>query len=204
MLVSLRALCIVQGCLNLRTGGQLCRPHDIYTAALARQRGPVMEQERRDTLASRLLLLSVLQGKVREAIDAARKEMGQLILPGTMLRPTLDDGTPVGSVSLPLGGTKASVNDPDALARWVGKHYPTEVQLKTVVAEAFQAKVLAMSEAAGQPCGPGGEIAPNAPAGVTVVQTRNGALRVTPNKDRAAELWTAARTQAMELTNHDQ
>ena len=74
------------------------------------------------------------------------------------------------------------------------KRYPTEAEMTVTVREAFRARVLEVSEAAGVALGPGGEAAEDAPP-VRIVNTA-GTVRALPDKNRTAELWAAIRAGA--------
>jgi len=152
-----------------------------------------------DDLARQLLLVSALLARVAEERDKLRSLMVQQIRPGTTMKPTLADGSPAGTVLRTVTGVRAQVGDPKAFAAWVARRYPSEVYLPPMpamaVREAFQAKVLEMSEAAGVAIGPGGEVAEDAPAGVRILNTQ-GQLRVIPDKDNADALWREIRTGA--------
>lgn len=157
------------------------------------------ESNEADELARQLLLVSALQARVEEERAKLRSLMVQQLRPGTTLKPVLADGSPAGTVLRTVAGVRAQVGDPKAFAAWVAKRYPSEVYLPPMpamaVREAFQAKVLEMSEAAGVPIGPGGEVAEDAPAGVRILNTQ-GQLRVIPDKDNTQALWTEIRDGA--------
>jgi hypothetical protein len=193
------ALCVIQGCLNIRAGANLCAPHEHYTTHLGQERAPIMDADRIDALARRLILLQHLEQRVSQAKTDTKQELHQLIKPGTQLRPLLADGQPAGVVSYPAGATRASISDADAWGEWVMRHYPTECQLIPVPRKAFQDKVLEMSKAAGVPIGPGGEVAESAPAGVKV-SSFAGAVRALPAADRGPELWAEIGQRLEELT----
>lgn len=148
-----------------------------------------------DELARRVLLLTALAQRVTEQRDRLKAELVGMIGPGTRLRPVLADGSPAGYVTRTVAGIKAVVGDADAFAAWVQKRYTTEVSLQVTVRPAFTAKVLEMSEAAGIPIGPGGEVAEDAPAGIRVLNTA-GSTRVVPDKDNADALWAEIRDSA--------
>lgn len=144
-------------------------------------------------LARQLLLLGALETKVKAAkatVADALRDAG--FDPGTTLRPLLDDGQPAGSVQHTVPKPKAIVHDPDAFAVWVQSNYPRNVDMVVTVRPAFTDAVLQMSAAAGQPCGPGGEIDDQAPAGIKV-GTSAPQVRAVPDRNRAAELWAEIR-----------
>ena len=146
---------------------------------------------RQDQIARQVLLLTALAGRVLEERDRLKAELG--MAPGARLKPLLSDGSAAGSVSRTVAGIKAQVGNPEAFAAWVAKRYPTEVYLPPMaVRDAFTKRVLAASEAAGVPLGPGGETAEDAPAGVRILNTP-GVMRVSPDKDNAAGLWAEIR-----------
>jgi hypothetical protein len=194
----LRTLCIIQGCLNPRAGANLCAPHEVHTTELGARRAMAQEDEV-DALARQLLLVQALLARVEEERTKLRSLMVQQIRPGTTLKPTLTDGTPAGTVLRTVAGVRANIGDPKAFAGWVAKHYPSEVYLPPMppmaVREAFQAKVLEMSEAVGVAIGPGGETAEDAPKGVRIINTQ-GVLRVSPDKENTQALWAEIRKGA--------
>jgi hypothetical protein len=201
----LRALCIIQGCLNLRVGANLCVPHQQHTTQMGLNRA-MTEQRDIDELARRLLLLAALDKRVKSAIDEAKAKLRRMIGPGTTVRPTLSDGGPAGYAAYTVAAIQAMVSDEKAFAAWVQRRYPTECELVVKVRDGFRDKVLEVSEAAGVPLGPGGETAEDAPAGVRVLNTA-GTLRAVPDKNRAAELWAEIRAGAtlfeLEEQDHD-
>jgi len=152
-----------------------------------------------DALARQLLLVAALLSRVKLESDKLRSLMAQQLRPGTTLKPTLTDGTPAGTVLRTVAGVRAQIGDPKAFAAWVAARYPTEVYLPPMppmaVREAFTTKVLEMSEAAGVPIGPGGEVAEDAPKGVRILNTP-GVLRVIPDKDNTQALWAEIRQGA--------
>lgn len=195
----LRALCIVQGCLTPRVGANMCAPHQHHTTRMGHVRAMEQEQERitaneADELARRLLLLAALDKRVAAAIAATRASLRQLIRPGTSLKPRLADGGPAGAVSYSVAGIKAQVADEEAFTAWVLRRYPGETHMPILVRDAFRARVLEVSEAAGVALGPGGEAAEDAPP-IRMVNT-SGTVRALPDKNRTAELWAEIRAGA--------
>jgi hypothetical protein len=145
-------------------------------------------------LARQLLLLGALERRVKDgkaAVSAALKKAG--LEPGTTLRPLLADDRPAGNVQYTVPGTKALVADEKAFADWVQATYPANVELVVTVRPAFADVILALSQDAGQPVGPGGEVGDHAPAGIRVGQTPPQ-IRAVPDRARAAELWAAIRS----------
>jgi hypothetical protein len=204
-LTSLSTLCVIQGCLNPRQGSNLCAPHQQHTSELGVRRAMTQPDERQrqvEQMAKEVLLLSALASRVTEERDRLKRQLIELVPPGTTLRPALTDGSSAGYVSRTVGGIKAMVSDAKAFAAWVQKRYTLEVSLQVTVREAFTAKVLEMSEAAGVPIGPGGEVAEDAPAGIRVLNTP-GSTRAVPDKANAAALWNEIRTGATILENFD-
>jgi hypothetical protein len=147
-----------------------------------------------DELARRLLLLASLKGRVEGAIADTRTSLRKLTRPGTSVKPRLADGGPAGVVSYTVAGIKAQVADEEAFTAWVLKRYPTEATMAVSVREAFRARVLEVSEAAGVALGPGGEAAEDAPP-VRMVNTA-GTVRALPDKNRTSELWAEIRAGA--------
>lgn len=119
-----------------------------------------------------------------EAFQQAAKESKTLTLTemsgrGT-LHPTLPDGTEIATVNVPSASTRVTVTDPDALARWVAEHYPTEVEHKPVVRPAFLERLKDTSKLAGEPCAPDGTL--DIP-GLEVTSRPPSSARVTPTEE---------------------
>lgn len=160
-----------------------------------------MNISRTTDLARRLILLRSLERKVTELKATLADELRHAGLePGTTLRPPLADGDErrAGAVSFTAPQAKAAVTDEKAFASWVQEHYPANVELEVVVRPAFTKAVLDMSSTAGQPVGPNGEAGPDSPRGV-MVAIGAPVLRALPDKDMAAELWAAIRTDPAAL-----
>jgi len=135
--------------------------------------------------AARLVAITALDQRVRGLRAAVKAQLRDLTAPGTTLTPSID-GTPVGVVTHKPGPRKAIVVNAEAFAWWVREHYPGQVQLVPAahndthpegqlnmaleVRPELQDQVLALSEEAGEPAGPGGESGDDAPAGIRVEQ----------------------------------
>jgi hypothetical protein len=150
--------------------------------------------ETADELALRLLLLSSLEGAVAQSIKRTRELLTARLTIGDLKRPEIN-GMPAGSVTYAHGSRSVTVTDPAALAEWVLDHYASEVELITTVREAFLARIIEATKAAGEPCGPGGEL------GLPGLSVRDGMPRISARPDRAhaAELWLAARSNPLRL-----
>lgn len=94
-----------------------------------------------------------------------------------------DGETLLGKGTIAKGSVRVSVTSPGALVAWVAENYPTEIV--QAIAPAFEAKILAASKTAGEPCGPGGEL--DVP-GIEVT-TGPPSPRITPTAD--ADEWVA-------------
>lgn len=114
-----------------------------------------------------------------ELSTAARAELEEQGTAPTWRMPEL------GTVQLPLSQESFSVRDPEALAAWVAKRYPTEVQTKPVVRPSFVGILLETAKSNGDAaCDPEtGEVIPG-------MAVRSGgqpqSLRVTPDRDAKA------------------
>lgn len=152
-----------------------------------------------DQLGRRLLLLKALEKRVAGELGETKRRL-QLagFRPGNTMRPLMTDGKPAGAISYSVGSVGASISDPDAFAAWAVAHYPSATSMHVEVAEWFTKQVIDASEAAGVPCGPGGEVAENGPAGVRVGQ-RAGSISGRPDPKRSAQLWAEIRTLTTEL-----
>lgn len=142
-----------------------------------------------EELAKRLLLLSALAGRVAEAKSATKDELAQLMKPGTLLRPQID-GASAGSVSMTTGRSRAEIYDDTLFLGWVRAHHPEFVSLRPVVDDTFRADCLVVSEKAGQPVSPYGDV------DVAGIRATRGepTLSARPDKNRAADLWAAIRS----------
>jgi hypothetical protein len=150
-------------------------------------------------LGRRLLLLKALEKRVNYELGEAKRQLRLAgFRPGNTERPPLSDGRPAGAIAYSVGTLGATVTDPEAFAKWAGKHYPTATRLEVVVAEWFTAQVIAGSEAAGVPIGPGGEVGEDAPPGITVKQ-RAGSISARPDPKRSDALWADIRILTTEL-----
>jgi hypothetical protein len=155
--------------------------------------------EMREGIARRLLLLGLLKSAADSEIKESRRQLRLAGLrPGNTIRPPMLDGKPAGAVTYSIGSVAAEVVDPEAFAGWVLKRYPTATRLRVEVAEWFTAQVIAGSEAAGVPIGPGGETGEDAPPGVRVGE-RAGSIGARPDRKRSAVLWAEIRTLTHEL-----
>jgi hypothetical protein len=135
--------------------------------------------------AARLIAITALDERVRRLQAAVTAQLRDLTVPGTTLRPA-NDGKPMGVVTHKPGPRKAIVVNAEAFAWWVREHYPGQVQLVPAaqnnthhegplnmaleVRRELKDQVLALSEEAGEPAGPGGESGADAPAGIRVEQ----------------------------------
>lgn len=158
--------------------------------------------DRVDDLARRLVLLAALERAVADAKAEAKDELRRLIRPGHTLRPLLGDGRPAGSVSYTIGRPTVAVADEAALAEWVTRRYPTEVELATTVRPAFRKQLLEGALAAGVPIGPGGEVAEDGPP--LSIRTGAGYLTAKADPKRATAVWAEIRTAPMELLTTEQ
>jgi hypothetical protein len=147
-----------------------------------------------DELAQQALLLAALAKVVGQARDRVKQQLEQQMTIGDLKRPTIS-GVKAGSVTYSVGKTQVTIADGTAFTAWVEQNYVTELELITRVRPAFQDKVLEWSKVAGQPMGPGGEL--DVPG--VVFRQSDPTLIVRPSTENAAELWAAARDQAIAL-----
>lgn len=78
-------------------------------------------------MATQLAVLQQLEKRVADARNALRIELRADMEPGDTKAATLDDGTPLGKVSLTTGAKRPKVTDERALLEWVREHRPDEV-----------------------------------------------------------------------------
>lgn len=146
------------------------------------------DAEEADTLARRLLLLSVLAGRVAEAKSEVKDQLEKLVKVGTLLRPQVQ-GQAAGSVSYTAGKKSAAVYSDAEFTAWVREHHPEHLSLQPVVDPEFRADCVVASERAGVPVSRYGDL------DVRGIHATTGqpSLIVRPNKARAAELWREIR-----------
>lgn len=150
--------------------------------------------ESADELASRLLLLSALEGAVAQSIKRTKELLTARMTVGDLKRPRIG-GAVAGSVTYANGAQSVTVTDEAALTAWIEEHYTTELELLVRVRPAFLEQIKEATKAAGEPAAPGGEL------GVPGVSVREGMPRIVARPDRAhaAELWLAARANPLRL-----
>ena len=148
-------------------------------------------------LAERLLLLVALRKRVVELEGVTREELSRAVPPGTTMRPEVN-GSQAGTVSRTTARITAQITDPEAFAGWLAREYPTEVELVVRPRKAAEKRILDMATAAGVPSGPGGEVGPDAPAGL-VVREGPGYVSARPDMARMGELWARIRDALPEL-----
>lgn len=150
-----------------------------------------------DALARRLLLLSVLAGRVAEAKSEVKEQLEKLVKVGTLLRPQVG-GQSAGAVSYSAGRKSAGIYSEAEFTKWVLAHHPEHVTLQPVVDPEFRAACVVASEMAGHPISKYGDMDV---AGIRAT-TGEPSLIVRPNKARAAELWREIRVAELigELT----
>lgn len=107
-------------------------------------------------LAVRVAVFKALRDRITASYDAARQDLGQHLGPEGRRNAMVADAK-IASMSVSKAG-RITVTDERALADWVAAHYPTEVEQKPSVRPAFLRLIRECSEAAGEPCGPGGEL----------------------------------------------
>jgi hypothetical protein len=154
----------------------------------------VAQAENADELATRLLLLSALEGAVAESISRTKELLAGRMTVGDLKRPRIGSA-PAGSVTYANGSISASVADMPALVAWVERNYTTELELVVGVRPAFLTAILDASKEAGEPCAPDGTL------DVPGVSVRRGNPRIVarPDKAHAAELWLEARANPLRL-----
>ena len=171
-----------------------------------------------DRAVLRVAVLTVIQGRVAEAVDTARAEVRNATHKGdslTAVHPAANE-RPIAKVTHSTPKKRAEVYDRPAVDAWILANYPDKAETNTKVIGS-QADVLDVlrehapflledvkevrdwavnelqlkSAAAGEPVGYGGEIGELAPPGIRV-STPDGTLRVTVAANAAEvvdQLW---------------
>lgn len=98
-------------------------------------------------------------------------------------------GNKVASVTVSKGGRVTVTSEP-RLVDWVCEHYPTEAEEVVRVRPAFLEQIKKSSEAAGEPCGPGGEL--DIP-GISVGEPYPMVRTATGGADLLDQLWREGR-----------
>lgn len=108
-------------------------------------------------LALSAAVLRVLEDRVKQARQQANTTVLSSGDPEDRIN-AVHKGRKIGSVSITQGRVTARITGEDRFARWVAERYPSEVEHKPLVREAFVRAVLEASKQAGQPCMPDGTL----------------------------------------------
>lgn len=107
-------------------------------------------------LAVQAVALRALADQVQTRAATVRGELQAALDVGDRKTATLEDGTPVGSITYAKGRVTARVSDERAFTEWVLENYPDEVV--PLVRSSFRDAVLKATAAAGCPMTPDGNL----------------------------------------------